>query len=172
MNNLLRRLIYVITPAAIVLSSVGCSTIITGGRKDVNFRTEPSSAHIRISDEKGTAIYEGQTPTLVTLRTGRPYFRTRHYNVAITKDGYQPATVTLKSTVSGWYAGNLVFGGLVGLLIVDPLTGAMYTLPKEQMISLLPNASSGNTAVDTPSLQFADYSTVPVNLRPHLIRLD
>lgn len=35
--------------------------------------------------------------------------------------------------LSGWYFGNLVFGGLIGMLIVDPLTGAMYNLKPEKI---------------------------------------
>lgn len=30
--------------------------------------------------------------------------------------------------MNGWYIGNLLFGGIIGLLIVDPATGAMWTL--------------------------------------------
>lgn len=35
--------------------------------------------------------------------------------------------------LSGWYLGNVVFGGLIGLLIVDPLTGAMYNLTPDKI---------------------------------------
>src|SRR5678816_1242997 len=35
------------------------------------------------------------------------------------------------------YSGNILFGGLIGLLAVDPATGAMYTLkPKEVSTTL------------------------------------
>ena len=44
------------------------------------------------------------------------------------------------ASVSGWYFGNLVFGGLIGMLIVDPLTGAMYNLePKKIEQPLTPS---------------------------------
>ena len=47
----------------------------------------------------------------------------------IAKEGCTDQTVTVDANVNGWYiAGNLVFGGLVGYLVVDPLTGAMWTL--------------------------------------------
>lgn len=32
--------------------------------------------------------------------------------------------------MDGWYWGNILFGGLIGMLAVDPATGAMYKLPK------------------------------------------
>jgi hypothetical protein len=39
----------------------------------------------------------------------------------------------LDSSVSGWYFGNLAFGGVIGMLIVDPLTGAMYNLTPDKI---------------------------------------
>lgn len=153
---------------ALLCTGTGCSTIITGGRKDVNLRSNPSGAHVAISDEKGVTFYEGTTPTVVTLKTGKPYFVGKKYTVSITKEGFQPATTTLKSTLSGWYLGNFIFGGLVGLLIVDPLTGAMYTLPKEQSVDLVPSASA-TSSVNGPSLHVVQYSEVPAALRPRLV---
>ncbi|MFG0400611.1 hypothetical protein ACF8D8_17535, partial [Pseudomonas sp. zjy_11] len=46
------------------------------------------------------------------------------------KDGYPDKTIELDSSLSGWYWGNILLGGLIGMLIVDPLTGAMYKLPE------------------------------------------
>ncbi|HCA7379988.1 TPA: hypothetical protein MX316_006554, partial [Pseudomonas aeruginosa] len=47
------------------------------------------------------------------------------------KPGHADTVVNLKSGVSGWYWGNILIGGLIGMLIVDPATGAMYSLPDE-----------------------------------------
>jgi hypothetical protein len=47
--------------------------------------------------------------------------------------GYSQAEIKLDSSVSGWYFGNLLLGGLIGMLIVDPLTGAMYNLTPEKI---------------------------------------
>jgi len=44
------------------------------------------------------------------------------------KDAYQAREVTVRGEIEGWYFGNIIFGGLIGLLAVDPATGAMYTL--------------------------------------------
>lgn len=39
--------------------------------------------------------------------------------------------------MNGWYIANIVFGGLVGFLIVDPATGAMYSLSPNDVNTLL-----------------------------------
>ena len=45
------------------------------------------------------------------------------------KPGYQTEAIVLEGTPGGWYiGGNLLFGGGMGWLIVDPATGAMWTL--------------------------------------------
>jgi hypothetical protein len=55
----------------------------------------------------------------------------------------------LDSTLSGWYFGNILIGGLIGLLIVDPLTGAMYDLEPE-------NIEQSLTAVQAEAVQAGD----------------
>ena len=64
----------------------------------------------------------------VTLKKGRGYFKPENYTVRFTKEGFQPRELKCEGEVNGWYFGNIIFGGLIGLLAVDPATGAMYTL--------------------------------------------
>lgn len=42
----------------------------------------------------------------------------------------------MRSTLDGWYFGNIVFGGLLGILVIDPYTGAMYRLPERVDVAL------------------------------------
>jgi hypothetical protein len=46
-------------------------------------------------------------------------------------EGYQTFETNLTKKFNAWYIGNILFGGLIGI-IVDPITGAIYNLtPKE-----------------------------------------
>jgi hypothetical protein len=47
--------------------------------------------------------------------------------------------------MDGWYIGNILFGGLIGILIVDPLTGAMWKLDDVVYGNLSPNHESKAT---------------------------
>jgi len=86
---------------------------------------------------KDAQIINATTPHTATLERGAGYFKPTEYRVVVEKEGYDKKEVTIKGTVSGWYlAGNLLFGGVIGWLIVDPLTGAMYRLPKEVSVDL------------------------------------
>jgi hypothetical protein len=54
--------------------------------------------------------------------------------------GYNPYETHVVSTIDGWYFGNILLGGLVGMLIVDPITGDMYTLsPMDVNCNLAPS---------------------------------
>jgi hypothetical protein len=73
----------------------------------------------------------------VTLKKGRGYFKAESYSVMITKEGFQPREINVRGEVNGWYIGNLLFGGLIGFLAVDPSTGAMYTLKPDKVDAAL-----------------------------------
>ncbi|MNN62205.1 hypothetical protein D3C81_1774870 [compost metagenome] len=75
-------------------------------------------------------VHTGNTPSTVTLKSGSGYFSGQTYKLHFKKDGYPDKSVELDSSLSGWYWGNILIGGLIGMLIVDPLTGAMYKLPE------------------------------------------
>lgn len=125
-----------VTTLVLVVSLTGCASIIDGGPKTVSVKSDPSDAHVRVFDKKGVEVTTQQTPAILSLKRGGAY-STAKYRVVIEKEGYQPAEVTVKSTINGWYFGNLIFGGLIGMLIVDPATGAMWTLtPKDVSVVL------------------------------------
>ena len=43
--------------------------------------------------------------------------------------------IELESQLNKLYLANLIQGGVVGMLIVDPLTGAMWTLNEEVLVT-------------------------------------
>jgi hypothetical protein len=62
------------------------------------------------------------------LDSGHGYFTRARYTVTASKDGYTPAMTPLQTSINPWYWGNIVIGGLIGILIVDPITGAMFEI--------------------------------------------
>ncbi|MBJ9976348.1 hypothetical protein IAE35_14420 [Pseudomonas sp. S75] len=107
----------------------GCASIVGESRYPVAVSSAPQGATFEITDKNGTVIHSGSTPSSVTLKSGKGYFTGQTYTLHFKKDGYPDKTIELDSSLSGWYWGNILIGGLVGMLIVDPLTGAMYKLP-------------------------------------------
>ncbi len=47
------------------------------------------------------------------------------------KNGKVHGTAVLEARISGWFWGNFAVGGLPGMLLLDPLTGSMWTMTKD-----------------------------------------
>jgi len=127
----------------IMLTSSGCASIIVGGEETISVTSNPPEASFTIKDQTGAPVTSGVTPSNVTLKKGSGWFAAADYMITMSKTGYKDATMPVPQGVDVlWYgAGNLVFGGLIGWLIVDPMTGAMWDL-KDVNMSLEPVGSS------------------------------
>jgi hypothetical protein len=123
--------------ALAAFASSGCATIVARSSQEITITSVPDGAAVKINNKSGAAVHSGSTPLTVSLKKGRGYFKAERYTVHIAKDGYQARDITVEGQVNGWYFGNIIFGGLIGLLAVDPATGAMYTLQPKQVETTL-----------------------------------
>lgn len=121
---------------ALLAATTGCASIVDGSdTESVTVSSNPSGAHAQIRNlDSGDVVHEATTPFSVNLNRGEGYFDGADYVVTISADGYQPTSLDIESRATGWYiAGNLLFGGIVGWLIIDPATGAMWTLDPDKI---------------------------------------
>src|SRR5215203_1839811 len=105
-----------------------CATIVSKTSYPVRIDSAPQKANVTVTDRKGREIYNGLTPANITLKSGAGFFQKAIYTITFNKPGFKERSIEVNATLNGWYFGNLVFGGLIGMLIVDPATGAMYRL--------------------------------------------
>jgi hypothetical protein len=103
------------------LANVQCATIIHGSSQHVSISSSPTNATVNVD---GRVV--GQTPIITELE------RDDKHLIEISLDGYELYQIALSRDVSGWIAGNIIFGGFVGLA-VDAITGAMYKLDPEHV---------------------------------------
>ncbi|MGZ9675544.1 PEGA domain-containing protein [Flavobacterium sp. GNP001] len=106
---------------AFVLLCSSCATIVSGSKQNVKFESNPSQATILIDE-----VEVGKTPFEMKLS------RKSEHEVLIKLDGYKNYQTTLTKKFNAWYLGNILIGGLVGL-IIDPVTGAIYNLTPKQV---------------------------------------
>jgi hypothetical protein len=111
----------------------GCATIVHGGPRAIPVASSPPGAKVSIYDRSNTLVQTNTTPFVAQLPVKYGYFKAQSYRLEFELPGHAPAVVNLDSSVSGWYFGNLAFGGLIGMLIVDPLTGSMFNLKPEKI---------------------------------------
>lgn len=171
MGNLFQKKLLLLVSVAIVLQYTGCATIVGGGSSQaVTLKSEPSGAMLKIYDKNGACVHSGIAPMTVTLKRGAGYFKGQDYRVSAEKEGYATGESFISRSMNGWYVGNILFGGLIGLLIVDPATGSMYKLDKEVTVKLKPNEISEISSPDiTPKV--ISLNDIPYSWRPYLKKL-
>jgi len=164
------RLLRQLTVSVAILFLTACASIVSDSEGVVTISSDPAAAQIAIADQGGVEIYRGTTPATITLDASAGYFDGQEYTITFSKDGYDPTTVKLDSRINGWYVGNIVFGGFIGWLIVDPLTGAMWTLDSEHVNGTL----AERVAIDeapSPQLTVVSIDAVPDRERSRMIRV-
>jgi hypothetical protein len=120
----------------------GCASIIDGGSKAVHINSNPAGAKVTISNRDGKAVSVQTTPAIVVLERSRGYFSGEDYKLVFEQAGYYPYETHVTSSVDGWYFGNILFGGLIGCLLIDPATGDMFTLtPRDVNCNLVSSAT-------------------------------
>lgn len=156
-----------IVSAFLAMSVTGCSTIVSDSTYPVSIQSSPANSEFVIKDQDGIVIHQGKTPTSVTLESSHGYFQKAKYTITFKKEGFKDTSHTLVAGLDGWYIGNILFGGLIGLLIVDPATGAMWKLPEETSANL---AQLNKKDIDT-KLTVMTVDELPENLQQQLIAL-
>jgi hypothetical protein len=112
-----------------VLGLSACASIVHGTKQTISVRSAPSNALIELD---GHAV--GKTPKTVKLS------RKSDHELSLSLPGYKTETIHFDHEMSGWFLGNLFFGGLIGI-IIDASNGAMYHLTASELQELSKGAS-------------------------------
>jgi hypothetical protein len=148
---------------------VGCASIVSKSTYPVAVSSEPSGAQIVVTDNDGETVYEGTTPANIDLTTTNGYFSGQDYSIRASLAGHETTTMEIERGVDGWYVANILFGGLIGLLIVDPLTGAMWKLDEQVTVEL--TASEPASQLSGMGLRVLSFDQLPLEHIKHLVRI-
>ncbi len=129
-----KKTIISLVSTSLLLSS--CATIMHGTTQSIGISTNPHNAEVWLDNRLA-----GHSPIILEMS------RNENHIVRIELEGYQPYELTFTRKISGWCAGNLVFGGVIGL-VIDALSGGIYTLTPEQVQVEM---SKGNVAFSKQS---------------------
>ena len=127
---------FLFTVLILVLLSlfVGCATIIHGTKQPISINSSPDQGDIVVTREGGVVVFNGKTPTTCELQ------RKFEYDVTINLAGYQESKIHISKEFDAIYLGNILCGGIIGL-IIDASNGAMYKLAPETINVTLITAS-------------------------------
>jgi hypothetical protein len=111
-----------------IASLCGCASIVDSRTPKISINSSPAGARVIVFDKAEKEVVTGTTPFVATLKRSRGYFQGADYKLVFELAGHKRTEAMIHSKVNGWYVGNLFIGGLLGMLIVDPATGAMWSL--------------------------------------------
>jgi hypothetical protein len=142
----------------------GCATIFTQSTYPVAIDSTPSDAELVITNKKGNCVFQGTTPSIVPLRSSDGFFSNAEYTIKISLSGYNDYITTISAKLDGWYFGNILIGGLLGMIIIDPATGAMWKIDVKQ---IKPTLKSSDQA-----LQIYTINDIPEDWHQYLIKIN
>lgn len=155
------RLSVIITACTLFFS---CASIVSKTNWPLAVDSKPEGVHVSITNKSRKEVFSGKTPLVTKLKSGGGFFGKESYTVAMTYNGGETRKVNVECKINGWYFGNLLFGGLIGMLIVDPATGAMYRLESKDIYEVF-------TETKTSQLKILDVNSIPLEWRVNLIEL-
>ena len=146
-----------------VLSLTGCATIMEGSGQSVSISTSPAGA---LCDVDRAGVHLGTVATTPgSLRLDKSK---NDITVSCTKDGYQPASVSESPKFVGTTFGNVLIGGLVGV-VVDAASGANFAYPTEVRLELAPAVPAPAPIAQIPVTPTGLSTPVISQTRPRVI---
>ena len=159
------KVIFKLTFIVFAISFFGsCASIVSKSNWPITVDSTPNSS-ITITNRKGAEVYKGNTPAALKLKSGSGFFSKESYVVTFNRNGYETKKINIECKLNGWYFGNILLGGVIGMLIVDPATGAMYKLETSGIEETLQKNNS------TSELKIINLQNVPDSLKGNLVKL-
>ena len=118
---------------ALVALLPACATVVEGTSDTVTLSTTPAGATCTVDRDGERVAAVAATPGSVRISKSR-----HDLNVTCTKEGHQPATAAASSRFTGATFGNVLAGGVVGV-VVDAASGANNRYPSEVRLDLAEN---------------------------------
>jgi hypothetical protein len=123
-SDLIRNLIEIcMFVFCMILAS--CSSIINGSTEDLTVMASPSDATITID-----SVYRGEGLFKVNVDRGKVH------TIEVSKDGYRTARIETGVDVAGWYWGNFLSWGIIGM-ITDLISRAAFGIDPDPVLVVL-----------------------------------
>lgn len=142
-----RKLLAAGLNAICLCALTSCATIVCGPTQEIEINSNPPGASVEVTNRYGLQEAKGTTPFAVELERKGP----RPYKALFKLDGYEDQTALIKKSSWGnnWVFGNLIFGGLIGI-VVDAVSGSAEKLvPKSVNVQMEKKQS---TKISSPIL--------------------
>lgn len=117
----MKRVMSVVLVVVLVVNTSGCATVVKGSYQSIGITSNPGRAYVKVD-----GIDKGETPMVIKMK------RSKVHTVQLDKAGYESFQAAITSRNSGWIWGNILLGGVIGL-IVDLISGASNNLEPDSI---------------------------------------
>jgi hypothetical protein len=123
-----------------------CATLVTDDHQSIAVRSDPLGAICQVQQGGDLVATISQTP-------GTAFISKSRHDLAIncTLPGYYPGAAVLESSFQDMTYGNLIIGGLIGVL-VDTSSGAIKQYPRSVIVLLDRKPAPGEAQDETDKL--------------------
>jgi hypothetical protein len=108
----MKRTLLILAGIVVTASGSGCATIVSGRDQNIHITSNPPG--VRVKADTGVEV---TTPGSLKLPRNRPHTLVAEYA------GAQPQQKDLQSGLNGWIFGNILIGGIIGV-VIDIASGA------------------------------------------------
>jgi hypothetical protein len=136
----MRQLFGVLAVFALLSLGTGCATVIHGTKQKVRVTSQPPGATVTVLPEGDTFVTPGE------VKVARKQTHTLVFELAC----HAPATAYLDRRMSQAVHGNIILGGLIGLLVDIDSGGAFKLVPSPVDVALEPLSAQGCLADAEP----------------------
>jgi hypothetical protein len=112
-----------------------CASIVTGSSDAIRISSVPEGASFETNSG-----HKGTTPATITISDKETL------QVRMSMEGYDSTTIALPPRMSGWFFGNIILGGLVGI-VIDLASGNWRTHDDALVVTLMKKATEPTAPV-------------------------
>lgn len=163
----MKNFYYLFLLLSIVILSSGCASILSKSDYPLTITSLPNGADVIVRDWNDREVFAGTTPAIVYLDASESYFKRAYYTVIVSRPGYYAEVIPVEFVVDPMFYLNLLFYPPFGMLIVDPITGAMYHLKDDLMYIDLREQKIG----ERPDLKMLDWANIPADWKARLVEI-
>ncbi|MYI77897.1 MAG: hypothetical protein F4077_09130 [Gammaproteobacteria bacterium] len=138
----------------------GCASVFSVSEYPVRIDSVPTDMEIVITDRNGDIEYRGRTPTIVNLDARGGYFVRETYTIELYDSGNVVGRKQIDGSIDGWYFVNFLNGPglIIGFFVIDPITGAMWSLDENVTVFRDVKTTSTNRSSQQQSDNVTDTS--------------
>ena len=155
----MKRFIALFAILCLGLATGACATITNGTTQAINVESDPAGADCSLM-RGGAQLGAVTTPATLTVKRA-----TQTIHVRCRKDGYEEALVVMNSRFETASAGNVLMGGLIGVM-VDASTGANSKYDPYVLVRMTALSAADQTAVAARAKATPAAASSPPEAKP------